>query len=117
VYSCLFMKIFNLKFLAILLMTVLFSSCVSTALYIGETMPATTKVDVYYAAKDVKREYTVTGHISVPQGVEEETDAKLQIIEKAKSVGADGVIVLGLDFTGGKESTPFYKAEAIKYVN
>lgn len=110
------MKISNLKVPAILLTMVLFSSCFSTALYIGETMPATTKIDVYYAAKDVKREYTVTGHISAPQGVDE-TDAKLQIIEKAKSVGADGVIVLGLDFTGGKDSTPFYKAEAIKYAN
>lgn len=116
-YSSLSMKISELKVPAMLLTTVLFSSCFSTALYIGETMPATTKIDVYYAAKDVKREYTVTGHISAPQGVDEETDAKLQIIEKAKSVGADGVIVLGLDFTGGKDSTPFYKAEAIKYVN
>jgi hypothetical protein len=110
------MKLSKLKVPAILLTTLLFSSCFSTALYIGETMPPTTKIDVYYAAKDVKREYNVTGHISAQQGVEE-NDAKLQIIEKAKSVGADGVIVLGLDFTGGKDSTPFYKAEAIKYVN
>lgn len=101
--------------LAVSLSVAFLASCATTS-YIGDTLAPSEKVDVYYAAKDVKHEYKVIGHISAATSVNE-NDAKAKIIEKAKTVGADGVIILGLDFTGGKDSTPFEKADAIKYTN
>lgn len=104
-----------MQFAAGLFAVVLLASCATTS-YIGDTLTPSEKIDVYYAARDVKREYKVIGHISAATGTSE-NDAKAKIVEKAKAVGADGVIILGLDFTGGKDSTPFEKADAIKYNN
>ena len=89
------------------------SACASSN-YIGDTYPATRNVDVYYATKDVKREYKVIGHISASASVDEKA-AKDRIIAKAQMVGADAIIITGLDFTGGKDSVPFNRADAIKY--
>ena len=91
-------------------------SCGTVTSYIGDTLTPSEKIDVYYAARDIKREYKVIGHISATTSINENA-AKDKIVEKAKTVGADGVIILGLDFTGGKDSTPFEKADAIKYTN
>lgn len=39
------------------------------------------------------------------------------LLTRRKKIGADGVIIIGVDFTGGSDSTPFLKSEAIKYKN
>lgn len=109
-----FMKVFKNNFLLMVITAAIFSSCALPTSYIGDTFTPTENVDVFYAAKDVKKDYRVIGHIS-SQASANENDAKQGIINKAKKIGADGVIILGVDFTGGKDSTPFFKSEAIKY--
>lgn len=89
-------------------------SCAPTS-YIGEKLTPTDHIDVFYASKDVKKEYRVIGHISlISEPIEDKTT--VQLIKKAKSVGADGIIILGPDFTRGKDVTPFERADAIKYL-
>jgi len=108
------MKILKINFLSYLSIVVL-SSC-ATASYIGDKLVPTNSVDVYYSPKDVKKTYKVIGHISSVKGIRDE-QAKQMIIAKAKTVGADAVIILGIDYTGGEDSSPYSKAEAIKYSN
>lgn len=108
------MKILKINFLSYLSIVVL-SSC-ATASYIGDKLVPTNSVDVYYSPKDVKKTYKVIGHISSVKGIRDE-QAKQMIIAKAKTVGADAVIISGIDYTGGEDSSPYSKAEAIKYSN
>lgn len=98
---------------AFLLFILLLSSCVTTS-YIGDRFQPTSNIDVYYAGKDIKKEYKVIGHISAMTGFSEEASKK-DIIAKAKAVGADGVIILGTEHTGGKNPESYNKAEAIRY--
>ncbi|KIO78913.1 hypothetical protein TH53_00995 [Pedobacter lusitanus] len=110
------MKTLKVNFLIMLVSATILSSCAATISYVGDTMTPTTNVDVFYAAKDVKKEYKVIGHLFTQTTVNE-NKAKQRIIDKAKKIGADGVIIIGVDFTGGSDSTPFLKSEAIKYKN
>ncbi len=98
----------------VLILSVSLTSCVTLANYIGDRFTPTDQVDVYYATRDVKVDYYVIGHISAPTGMNDEQSKQL-IVKKAKSVGADGVIILGIDYTGGKDSSPYNKAEVIRY--
>ena len=87
-----------------------------TTSYIGDNLSPTNHIDVFYAAKDIKREYKVIGHISaISENKENRT--KVALMKKAKAVGADGIIILGRDFTRGKETMPVERADAIKYVH
>lgn len=89
-------------------------SCATTS-YMGDQHPATSSVDVFYAAKDVKKEYKVIGHIYASTSGNAEK-VKASIIERAKSVGADAVIVLGLADTGAtKDDEVVQQADAIRY--
>lgn len=106
------MKIQKINFLCYLPFMFL-SSCITTS-YIGDKLVPTNRVDVFYSAKDVKKDYKVIGHISSETGMGEER-AKQMIIGKAKIVGADAIIITGIDYTGGEDSSPYSKAEAIKY--
>lgn len=92
----------------------LLSSCVTTS-YMGDKFAATSQIDVFYATKDVKKEYKVIGHIYASTNVN--TDKiKESIVAKAKAIGADGVIILGLSTTGtGKSTETIQQADAIKY--
>lgn len=103
--------------LFILFMPVLFSmgSCIGTS-YLGDRYNSTTHTDIYYASKDVKKDYKVIGHISSRIWLSEE-GAKRKIVEKARAVGADGVIIHGIEYTGGEDADSYYKAEAIQYNN
>lgn len=109
------MKRSPLNFFYLTILAFILNSCATTT-YVGEQLAATSNADVYYAEKDVKREYKVIGHITAPS-TGDDNAAKPYIIERAKKVGADGVIILGRSYTGGKDSDPFIKAEAIKYTN
>jgi uncharacterized protein YbjQ (UPF0145 family) len=80
------------------------SSCASV-LYLGDTLPATTSVKVYYDAKDIKQQYKVIGHLA--QSVSSETgmnSAKEKMIEKAKSIGADGIVFLQITVKPGSSN-------------
>ncbi|WP_257668427.1 hypothetical protein [Parapedobacter tibetensis] len=66
-----------------------------TVSYVGDRFQPTEQVDVYYAAKDVKRNYRVIGHVSeLVGGFGGEERVKMEIIKKCKEVGADAVKLL-----------------------
>lgn len=104
-------KIFSLT---VLIINLTITSCASIT-YIGDTLSPTSNIDVFYESKDIKKDYKVIGHISAIPGANE-NKAKARIIEKSKAVGADCVIIPGLDYTGGKNSDPLDRADAIKYL-
>jgi len=92
-----------------------FHACMTVS-YVGDRYPPTEQVDVYYAEKDVKAEYRVIGHLSEKvSGPKGEERAKQQILAKCREVGADGVIILGFEYGGTKETEEYQKAQAIKY--
>lgn len=66
--------------------------------YVGNEYPPTTIVDLFYAEKDVRISYTVIGRV-VATGDAWVSTKKLrkELIKKARRVGADGVIIYGLD--------------------
>ncbi len=94
----------------------LLSSCAGV-LYLGDTLPATTSVNVYYDAKDVKQSYKVIGHLAQTVSGTPNMDAiKEKIIEKAKSIGADGVIFLQINAKpGSSNDAETVNADAIKF--
>jgi hypothetical protein len=81
---------------AFLLVTLLALSCAS-AKYIGQSYPPTTEVDVYYSEKEVKQAYTTIGQASGRSGFGSDDSAVAKLIEKAKSVGADAIIIKGIE--------------------
>ena len=91
------------------------SSCAGV-MYLGDTMPATSSVQVYYDAKDVKQSYKVIGHLAVTQsGSIDMENVKIKMIEKAKSIGADGIIFLEILAKPGSSSDGAINADAIKF--
>lgn len=95
----------------IIAFAIFLSSC-ATVNYFGDKLPPTSTVDIYYSAHDVKKEYKVIGHLTYPNGDQEEVKAAL--IAHAKTVGADAIIILG---TQAVKDSPaaFVNADAIKY--
>lgn len=92
----------------------LLTAC-ATVSYMGDQLPATNDVVVFYDAKDVKKEYKVIGHIYASTTMDAEK-VKGTIVTKAKAVGADAVIILGLVSNGtGKALQNIQQADAIKY--
>lgn len=74
--------------------------------YVGEEYPPTAHVDQYFSANDVTREYKVMGYIvaSAPDMVSAEKMHK-KLVQKAQKVGADAVIVEGLErYTSGSNT-------------
>ena len=110
------MKILKVKFVLLFAAASIFSSCGISVSYLGETMSPTNNTDIFYDAKDVKKQYKVIGHLSLSATYNAD-QAKIRMVEKAKSVGADGVIILTTDYTSSKDPDPIYKGDAIKYVD
>jgi hypothetical protein len=93
---------------AIIALLLLTAACAKID-YIGDEYPPTQNVDLYYTETDVKLSYIVIGHI-VASGGELVSMKKIrkELIKKARKVGADGVIIQGLDRYRG-EPTRTYK--------
>ena len=75
--------------------------------YVGEEYPPTAHVEQFFSANDVTREYKVMGYIvaSAPDMVSAEKMRK-KLIEKAQKVGADAVIIEGLErYTAGSNTS------------
>ncbi|AMR34359.1 hypothetical protein A0256_24345 [Mucilaginibacter sp. PAMC 26640] len=109
------MKILKPYLLTGLFFCLLFGAC-ETVAYLRKRFPRHHDVSVYYAARDVKREYKVTGHFSnVLHGNEE--NSKTQIIDEAKTVGADAVIFTSFANIAGKDRSDTITADAIKYTD
>jgi len=76
------------------------AGCVSVD-YVGKSYPPTANVDVYLSAADVKRKYTTIGQARAQVEAIPFSNPSQQLQEKlvveARSRGADGVILGGLD--------------------
>jgi len=73
--------------------------------YVGNSFPATSHVDVYFSLDDVKRDYTVMGHMTaVADDFVSAEKMQEDMLEKAREKGADGLVIHGLEYysTGGK---------------
>lgn len=109
------MRTANLKALPPALLSVLLLSCSPVIHYFGDTYPASSSVDVYYDAAQVKRDYKTIGRMT-KELVRSESD-KRYMIELAKKKGADAIIFSDLHLEQGKKDSDqvSVKAELIKY--
>ncbi len=90
----------------------LLSSC-ETATYVGDRHdPATTNVEVFYSTHDVKKQYKVLGHMVWPNNNADE--ARQKMIEYARNVGADAIIITGTQTTKDN-AVAAINADAIVY--
>jgi hypothetical protein len=93
----------------------LVSAC-SQVMYFGDTLPATTSVDVFYSAHDVTRQYKVIGHLNCGYGPQDQV--KKYLTNYAKKIGADAIVITGSTVTEGtKSGSDVINADALKYTN
>ena len=98
------------------------SAC-STVLptYFGAKYPATESVEAFYAAKDITRPYKVIGHMVAAITDREWThdDARKRLTERAKQVGANGIIFSDVIRDANRKTSDEYsiKAEAFIYTD
>ena len=83
--------------------------------YVGKTYDPTDQVDVYYAKEDIPREYTVMGH-AVGGGQLLVSTSKIQneLIEKAKSTGADAILITEIGREISEENDGFDAEKQVK---
>lgn len=88
----------QLNIAALLLMLVFVLSCSPTLNYLGESYAPTEKVDIFFDAADVEKEYKVMGVVK-NEGFEidlnDPESMKEAMVKKAKEVGADAVLFVG----------------------
>ncbi|RYE04653.1 MAG: hypothetical protein EOP33_08905, partial [Rickettsiaceae bacterium] len=109
------MKLLKLKITTLFLSFTILSSCGVSATYMGDTLPSSNHVDVFYDAKDVKKAHKVIGHLSLDSRYTADKAIKPALVKKAKAIGADAIIIVAGDFTSNRDPYPIYKADAIKY--
>ncbi|MBS1502774.1 MAG: hypothetical protein JST32_11975 [Bacteroidetes bacterium] len=103
----------NYRFLFIGLCLAL-SSCASIT-YFGDRLPPTNAVDIYYSDHDVKKDYTVIGHLNLVNEMQvDQEHVKAKLAAYAKKIGADAIVILG---TASAEDTvdAIVRADALKY--
>ena len=80
---------------------IFFSSCsvlVNPVHYLGNDLPPTDHVDVYFNFGDVDKEFTVIGKLSNDAGATFSIEkVKEKMIEKARQKGGDAIVFLNLD--------------------
>ena len=100
-------------------------ACSPTINYLGDSYAPTQEVDVYFDEPDIKRDYKVMG-VMKNEGGEFEMDdpetVKTKMIQKAKSVGADAILFLGIyhdkvndSWDGTMTTSKVYEAKLLKY--
>ena len=89
--------------------------------YVGQLYDRTEHIDIYYSENDITREYTVMGH-AVGGGQLLVSTSKIQnkLIEKARSKGADAVLITGIgrqitEDNEGLDAEKQVKAAFLKY--
>ena len=89
-------------------------SCSPHIYYFGYAYPASSSVEVYYEAAQVKKQYKTIGRMTKDL-IKADYDKK-HMIELAKKKGADGIIFSDLSLDNErKSSSVIIKAELIKY--
>ena len=78
-----------------ILLSILFSSCITQVNYLGSNFPPTTSVDVFVTQASVKKPFDVIGKGYLTNGNPKPTVEVIQklAVEKAKAKGADAVII------------------------
>lgn len=109
------MSLINCKPLPAAVLSALLLSCSPVIYYLGDAYPASSSVDVYYDAAQVKRDYKTIGRMT-KELIRSESD-KRYMIELAKKKGADAIIFSDLLLEQGKKGSDqvSVKAELIKY--
>ncbi|HTK19149.1 MAG TPA: hypothetical protein VL442_06540 [Mucilaginibacter sp.] len=108
----------KLGFSQLLIAGCIFLSSCSGVMYLGDHLPASNSVQVYYDAKDVKRDYKVIGHLGGGESSSTDLEStKTKMIERAKSIGADGIIFVEIYTKPGSSDGASVKADAIKFNN
>jgi len=83
--------------------------------YVGKSYDPTDQVDVYYSQEDIAREYTVMGHaIGGGQLLVSTSKIQNELIEKAKSKGADAVLITGIGREITEENEGFDAEKQVK---
>lgn len=119
-HKLLLMRVHHLFFF---LGTALLLSACSTVLptYFGAKYPSTDNVQTFYAAKDITRPYKVIGHMVAAITDREWThdEARKRLTERAKQVGANGIIFSDIIREVNRKTTDEYsiKAEAFIYTD
>jgi hypothetical protein len=107
-----------LKFCISMLMSVILASCGPTIHYLGDSHSPTSQIDLYYDAREVKKEYKIIGRMTNDKFVDYHPDAvKKEMIKKARQVGSDGIIFsdLSVEHSRSQGDKLTIKAELIKY--
>jgi len=92
----------------LVILVLLMAACSLPPEYSGTKYKRTDHVDMYYSFNDVKRDYTVIGHLTSHKYPDKITEHNL--LAYAQKVGADAIILTGLDLTTDQEG-----AVALKY--
>lgn len=96
-------------------------ACGPSIYFLGDAREPTTEIDIYYDAKDVKKEYRTIGNLTHDKFIDYDINLlKELMIGKAKEKGGDGIIFMDVIVT--RENTedgdrPSITAKVIKYVN
>lgn len=90
--------------------------------YFGDHEQPTTHIEIYQDSKDIKQPFKVIGHFiaEIPNDEKGQKKVRLQLIEKAKKVGANGLIFSDLNLKSRFKNTIYdytIKADAIKFVS
>ncbi|MBS1531505.1 MAG: hypothetical protein JSU01_14450 [Bacteroidetes bacterium] len=92
----------------------LLSSCAEIT-YFGDRLPPTNAVDIYYSGHDVKKDYTIIGHLTLVNEMQvDQEHVKAKLAAYAKKIGADAVIILGTS-SAEDVADAIVRADAVKY--
>ena len=90
-----------MKNLILILSFLTFSSCsflVNPVHYLGNDLPPTDHVDIFFNFGDVEKDFTVIGKLSNDAGATISIErVKEKMIEKAREKGGDAIVFLNLD--------------------
>ena len=90
----------------ILALCTFLSACSLPPTYMGDKLPPTNKIDIYYSANEVKRDYKVMGHLLSHVYIKSAIEHNMVLF--AKKEGGDAVIIM-------PEANNRIEAEVLKY--
>ncbi len=77
--------------IVILTLSLFLSACSLPPTYIGDKLPPTKHVDIYYSISAVKRGYKVIGHLQSHKYIQSAIERNMSVF--AKRYGGDAVII------------------------
>lgn len=85
------------KLISILVLLVLITGCTQID-YIGKEYPPTENIGLFFSEENIEHEYEIMGRVVATAG-DFVSSGKMQksIMKKAREVGADAVVILGLE--------------------